>query len=128
MASMTILLLVLIAALMPAIWFWNDRATVIFMFDSVDKWLHGVTFLVLALWFAGLYPRKAYWRVGVALLGFGLVIEACQRMVGYRTADWFDVGADAVGIVAGLLIAVAGFGSWCLRVEDRLANIGADID
>ncbi len=127
-ASLLILLFVLIAALMPAIWFWDDRATVMYMFDSVDKWLHGVTFLVLSLWFTGLYPKESYWRVGIALLAFGLAIEACQRIVSYRTADWVDVGADAAGIVVGLLIAVAGVGGWCLRIENRLASTGGDID
>jgi VanZ family protein len=53
---------------------------------------------------------------------FGLVIEACQRMVTYRTAEWLDVWADAVGIILGLVIGAVGIGGWCLRAEERLAK------
>jgi hypothetical protein len=120
-ASVVFLLLVLAAALMPAVWFWDDRIKAVSLFRSIDKWVHGITFLALAVWFAGLYRRSAYWHIGFGLLLFGLFIEACQRMVGYRTADWLDVGADAGGIIAGLLLGMAGLGGWCLRIEERLA-------
>ena len=60
--------------------------------------------------------------MGIGLLLFGLVIEACQLMVSYRTADWIDVGANAAGIILGLVIGVAGIGGWCLRAEERLAK------
>jgi len=121
-ASLIILLLVLAVALMPAVWFWDDRLTALRWFASVDKWLHGATFLGLSLWFTGLYRKRSYWKIGLGLLLFGLGIEACQRMVSYRTADWLDVGADAAGIIAGLMIGVAGVGGWCLRAEERLAK------
>ena len=122
MASMLLLSLVLVATLMPAVWFWDDRFTALSWFESKDKWLHGITFLVLSIWFTGLYSKRAYWRVGLGLLVFGLAIEACQRMVSYRTADWLDVGADAAGIILGLVIGVAGIGGWCLRAEEHFAK------
>ena len=121
-ASLIILFLVLAAALMPAVWFWDDRLMALRWFVSVDKWLHGATFLALSLWFTGLYRKRSYWKIGLGLLLFGLGIEACQRMVSYRTADWLDVGADAAGIIAGLMIGVAGVGGWCLRAEERLVK------
>ena len=49
-ASLTLLLLVLAATLMPAVWYWDDRFKAMSWFDGVDKWFHGVTFLVLSLW------------------------------------------------------------------------------
>ena len=118
LASVFILFLVLAATMMPAVWFWDDKDGAIRWFRHFDKWLHGMTFLALSLWFAGLYRKSAYWKVAFGLLAFGLVIEACQRMVSYRTADWLDVGADAAGIIAGLLIGLAGIGGWCLRIEE----------
>ena len=121
-ASLIILLLVLAAALMPAVWFWDDRVRGLTWFRGVDKWLHGVTFLVLSLWFTGLYRKGSYWKIGIGLLLFGLGIEACQRMVSYRSAEWLDVGADAAGIILGLVIGAAGIGGWCLRAEERLAK------
>ncbi len=121
-ASLTLLLLVLAATLMPAIWYWDDRFKALSWFENVDKWFHGVTFLMLSLWFTGLYRKRSYWKIGIGLLLFGFVIEACQRMVTYRTADLMDVGADAVGIIVGLVIGLAGIGGWCLRAEERLAK------
>ena len=121
-ASLVLLLIVLAATLMPAVWFWDDRFKAISWFENRDKLLHGITFLALSIWFTGLYSKRAYWRVGLGLLAFGLLIEVCQRMVGYRTAEWWDVGADAAGIILGLVIGAAGIGGWCLRVEERLAK------
>jgi VanZ family protein len=109
-------------ALMPAVWFWDDKVAGLNWFESVDKWLHGITFMVLSVWFAGLYQRKAYWKIALGLLVFGFLIEACQRLVSYRSAEMFDVGADAAGIILGLLISLAGIGGWGLRVEQRLTK------
>ena len=57
-----LLFLVLAATLMPAVWFWPDRRQFIDWFIHVDKWLHGITFVFLAIWFAGQYQRQSYCR------------------------------------------------------------------
>lgn len=116
-ASAVLLLAVLAATLMPAIWFWSDKVMLSRWLAHIDKGYHFVAFLVLAVWFGGLYRRDQYWRVGVGLLAFGVLIELCQRMVGYRSAEWLDLAADAVGIVAGLALALVGLGGWCRRFE-----------
>lgn len=121
-ASLIMLFVVLAATLMPAVWIFDDKLKALIWFESVDKWLHGITFLVLSVWFSGLYRPASYWKVGLGLLLFGLVIEASQFMMSYRTSDWIDVGADAAGILIGLLIGAAGSGGWCLRAEERLAK------
>jgi len=126
MASLFFLMIVLVAALMPAFWFLDDKAAVLSWFEKNDKWVHGFTFLVLSMWFTGLYSRRSYWRIGIGLIAFGLIIEACQRMVTYRTADWIDVGANAAGIILGLVIGAVGIGGWCLRAEERLAKHRSD--
>ncbi len=131
LASVILLLLVLIAALMPAaVWFWSDDVPVADWLRHVDKWAHGITFVVLAMWFAGLYSRSAYWRIAIGLLAFGGLIEVLQGLVQYRMAEWYDIGADALGIVIGLLIAFAGLGGWALKFEDwrdrREASAGLD--
>lgn len=129
-ASMILLVLVLVATMMPAVWFWPDRDGFITWFVHVDKWLHGLTFVFLAIWFAGQYQPRSYWRIGLGLIAFGVLIEACQRLVTYRSADWLDIAADAAGIAVGLAIALAGLGGWSLWVENRLSpvRVGADGD
>ena len=91
-ASIILLVLVLISTLMPAVWFWPDRSGLINWFVHVDKWLHGITFVFLAVWFAGQYRRKSYWRIGIGLLFFERSL-----FVGRRT--WF--GQDQHGQGAG---------------------------
>ncbi len=117
-ASMMLLLFVLAATMTPAVWFWSDRHVFLTWFVDVDKWLHGITFVILALWFAGQYRPGSYWRIGIGLILFGFLIEGCQRLVTYRSADWFDILADTAGIVVGFSIAMAGIGGWSLRIEN----------
>jgi VanZ family protein len=120
-AGLMLLILVLAAALMPAVWFMSDRKEFISWFSNIDKWLHAITFLFLAVWFSGQYERRSYWRIAIGLFLFGVLIELCQRMLSYRSAEWYDLAADVAGIVVGLAIAITGVGGWSLRVERQLA-------
>jgi VanZ family protein len=123
--SATLLLVVLAGALVPATWLWPDRLHIESWFGYSDKLAHLLTFACLAVWFAGQYPRHAYWRIAAGLAGFGILIELCQLMVGYRTAEWPDIGADVAGIVTGLVIGLAGAGGWSQRFETWYIGRGA---
>jgi VanZ family protein len=129
-AGLMFLIMVLAATLMPAVWFLSDRQDFISWFTNIDKWLHGVTFVFLALWFSGQYERRAYWRIAIGLFFFGVLIELSQRMVAYRSAEWYDLAADVGGIIIGMAIAMAGVGGWSLRAEHWLArrNAGNSVD
>jgi VanZ family protein len=120
LASVALLVTVTVAAMMPAIWIWRDLARM--NLSPLDKWLHFFTFLFLAIWFAGQYHKRSYWRIALGLFAFGILIEVCQRMVSYRTSDLMDLAADTIGIVAGLGIAVIGVGGWSLRFEQWLRD------
>lgn len=129
-ASIALLVLVLIATLMPIVWPWSDRRQFVAWFIDVDKWLHAITFVFLAIWFAGQYRPRSYWRIGIGLIFFGVLIEACQRLVTYRSSEWFDIAADAAGITVGLAVAMAGLGGWSLWLENWLdkRKVDASID
>ena len=116
-AGLVLLLLVLLSALMPAVWFWDDKPGALAWLRNADKLLHMITFTVLAIWFSGQYRRASYLRVAAGLLLFGLLIEFCQYLVGYREAEWFDMAANMVGIAVGFAVAIAGLGGWSLRLE-----------
>jgi VanZ family protein len=126
-AGILLLILVFAAMLMPAVWLFPTRREFAAWFIDVDKWVHGITFVILAVWFAGQYRSRSYWKIGIGLIIFGLVIEGCQRLVTYRSAELFDVAADIVGIVIGLVIASAGLGGWSLRVEGWLVRRREDL-
>ena len=119
-AGILLLTIVLVAALVPSDWFWSPGR--LSGLCITGKWLHGITFPLLALWFSGQYARHSYWRLITGLIAFGLLIELTQRMVSYRSADWMDLVADLLGIAVGMTIALAGLGGWCLRFEEWLQN------
>ena len=73
-------------------------------FSLWDKAQHALAFAALAVLGALAYPR----RVGLlaaSLLAFGGAIELAQAATGWRSGDWADWLADAVGLVAGLALA-----------------------
>jgi VanZ family protein len=109
---------VFVFALAPAIWFRLEMRDMTFI--ASDKWLHGLTFTFLTVWFSGQYARQSYWRLAAGMLAFGAFIEVCQYMLSYRNAESMDLVADSIGIVIGLVIATAGAGGWSLRLEDWL--------
>ena len=119
-AGLSLLLLSLIIALLPAFWT-LDYEHRRWLLDT-DKFLHAFGFTILALWFSGQYTRADYWRLGLGLVLFGGLIELLQLMISYRTAEWLDLAADGAGIVIGLVIASLGVGGWSMRLEQRLAR------
>lgn len=116
--SALLMIFVVVAAVTPAFWFFDSKTKAIFWFQNVDKVLHATAYTALALWFGGLYSRRSYWLIAVGLLMFGALLEALQYQIGYRTADWADIGANTAGIIIGLTVSVAGLGGWGLRLED----------
>jgi VanZ family protein len=83
-----------------------------------DKLEHIVGYGVLALWFAGIYPRTRYPAIGVALLAMGILIEGLQGAMRLgRQADLRDVYANSIGILCGLALALIWLGGWAMRVE-----------
>src|SRR5690606_2976578 len=115
-AGVSVLMLVFAAALVPAMWFMHDVPGSGLI--STDKLLHTLTFMFLTVWFCGQYRRRSYWRLALAMLVFGLLIDICQMALTWRSAEAGDLIADAAGIVLGLVVAWAGAGGWSLRVEE----------
>lgn len=84
-------------------------------FDKVE---HLGTYGFLTVWFTGLFPRRRDAIVVLALLGLGLSMEIGQYLMGMgRDADPFDMLANTVGVVLGLVIARTVTGGWATRVE-----------
>ena len=120
--SILVLVTVLLAALAPASWFFDDGDDSLSWLPYADKWMHAATFAFLALWFCGLFRKQRYWSIAAALVLFGLFVEFCQLQLSYRMAEWQDMMANTAGIIAGVAVAVAGLGGWGLRIEDWYLN------
>jgi VanZ family protein len=78
-----------------------------------DKVSHLTGHAILALYFAGLVPRKGWWKIFVFLLCFGITIEFAQYyMHAGREGDPRDVIANSLGAAFGLLLARCGLARW----------------
>jgi VanZ family protein len=65
-----------------------------------DKANHVLAFAVLAVLGCRAYLQRDL-RVLAFLLGYGCLIELLQGLTGYRSAEWLDVAADAIGLLVG---------------------------
>jgi VanZ family protein len=67
----------------------------------------------MAAYFAGLVPRRSWWKIFVFLLIIGISIEFAQHYMGQgRKADARDVLANATGATLGLMCARLGLARW----------------
>lgn len=83
-----------------------------------DKTQHAFGYLLLTLWFTGVYPRSSYLRIGLGMLALGIAIEIAQGTMPFgRHADFRDLIANSLGIAGGLAIASIGLGGWAQRIE-----------
>ena len=111
--SATLVAMVVYASLVPVL-----PVPVPGRFDKVE---HFATYCLLAVWFTGLYPRVRYWKVVAGLIVLGLGLEVAQGVMQLgRSAEPFDMVANASGVVVGLLLALAATGNWARRVESWL--------
>jgi VanZ family protein len=86
--------------------------------QGFDKVQHFGTYLFLAGWFTGLYRKPYWWRIVVALLGLGLVMEIGQFvMQAGRMGDPYDMAANTAGVLAGVAMALLLTGGWAQKVE-----------
>ena len=82
-----------------------------------DKLVHTFAYFTLMAWFGGVYHRSAHWRVALALCLLGIALEVLQALGGVRQGDLFDVLANSVGIVIGVVPGFLIPGGWCRHAE-----------
>jgi VanZ family protein len=94
-------------------------------FPNADKLHHAAAFFALAGLLLALVERRHYAAVCAGLLAFGGAIEIAQYLMPYgRSAEWMDLAADGVGIVAGWLVSAPFRESWLQRTERGLGVRG----
>lgn len=88
-----------------------------------DKLEHALAFFALAASAVQLYARPRLRVVGVGLLLLGFAIEVAQgALTADRSADPFDLMADAVGIALGMATALTPWRDLLLRIDGRRAS------
>jgi VanZ family protein len=91
-----------------------------------DKLEHALAYVAMAFWFGCVVVRRDILWVGLALLAFGGLIELLQGWMGMgRSADLFDLVADGVGILLGLLLVISPLGRVPAWLEARLFGVRA---
>jgi VanZ family protein len=69
-----------------------------------DKIMHLAGYALLTFWWAQLVTRQR-WKLAVAVMLFGVLIEGLQGLTPDRQPDLFDALANTGGILLGWLIA-----------------------
>ena len=87
------LLLVFIIATLPG------KTPPVDDFTWLDKLFHAATFLILAILMRFANFKLAWWLDFIILFCFGVFIEFVQQFVPLRTADYFDILANAIGLI-----------------------------
>lgn len=83
-----------------------------------DKIEHMSAYVLLTVWFAGLYPRSRYLWICLLLFAQGVFIEWAQGAMDLgRQRDFLDVIANTAGIVVGVGLALLWLGNWAQRLE-----------
>lgn len=87
--------------------------------DQGDKLSHALAYLVLMSWFANLYEASIH-RLSIAMgfIAMGITLEFVQGLVGFRSFEIADMGAGAVGVVFGWLLAPPRTANY-LRLAER---------
>ena len=97
--GLALVLLVIVASLIP-----NPPSPV--EFKGSDKLEHFAAYAFMMLWFAQIYTRnRVRWAIALALVMLGISLECLQRLTGYRTFEYADMGANTAGVLCALLLA-----------------------
>lgn len=92
--------------------------------EHFDKFEHIAGHAALAAFAAMLYAtRRALLKAGVGLLLLGLLIEALQALVPWRSADALDLLANAIGTLLGLALAMTPAARLLQWLDRRLPGV-----
>jgi len=86
-----------------------------------DKSMHFITYFGLSAGFTTLVENnKSLWVVTLGLIAYGAVLEVLQSMTGYRYMELYDLVANSIGVISGLLVRLTPIPNWFRSLESRL--------
>jgi VanZ family protein len=86
--------------------------------EEGDKYGHALAYFTLVFWYGQLCAtrRALHWRA-LGFLALGGAIEIAQSFTSYRTADWKDMLADALGVALAWGLALSPMRHGLSRLE-----------
>lgn len=87
-----------------------------------DKYEHIAAYGSLSFYFGQLISRfKLHLRYALALFGMGALLEVLQGLTSYRSPDWYDLAANSIGVLLGLLLCLTPLKSLVAMLDALLA-------
>jgi VanZ family protein len=86
--------------------------------EHSDKLEHFLTYFALAAWYVQLVVNRqalAWHAAALALLG--AAIEIAQGFTTWRSPDWWDLGANLLGVAAGSLVYATPLRNLLARID-----------
>lgn len=91
--------------------------------DGLDKLEHFLAYGALALLASGIVVPERLWISMARCFALGVAVELLQGyVVTGRSADWADLVANALGVLAAWAAASGGRAGWARHVEAWLAR------
>ena len=90
--------------------------------QGFDKYEHIAAYGSLSFYFGQLISRfKLHLRYALALFCIGALLEILQGLTGYRSPDWYDLAANSIGVLLGLLLCLTPLKSGVAMLDALLA-------
>jgi VanZ family protein len=88
-----------------------------------DKYEHVLAYATLCGFFGQLLQRfQLHLKISLALIGMGALLEVLQGLTWYRSPDLFDIAANSVGVVSGLVACQTPLGRIIVWLDARIAR------
>ncbi len=92
-------------------------------FPESDKAVHFAAYAAMMFWFAQVFPLKPIsFLIASGLILLGILLEILQGRSGYRTFEYADMAANALGVRLGLLMSRTKIGGLFYVCEEVLVG------
>lgn len=90
-------------------------------FPGMDKIGHACAYGFLMFWFGLIFmPGRKYRSLGLGFVIMGIILEFMQGATGFRSFEWGDMAANALGVASGWVLARTPLSHALLGLERKL--------